>query len=458
MSTLPPAASFWVSSCVAPPAFVAPAAGARDPADTPGAVGALLPGPLGGRPPGAPAAICDGHGGSSARASGMMLANDANTIRIRLERSMKAGIIMAPHSEADRDLPRSHMGETDARLALIHEWLSRALQRKVLRLEPASSDASFRRYFRAFCADGTYVVMDAPPGKEDVRPYLKVSGFLESLGAHVPHVHASDTERGLLLLEDLGTPLYLERLETGDDPERLYADALDTLALIQLRVLAHQAELAPYGRAELAREMALMPDWFLGRHLAFELSAAEQGLLAQVFEFLITEALAQPVVFVHRDYHARNLMVVAARNPGIIDFQDALRGPVGYDLVSLLKDCYIAWPRERVVGWVSAHRARLLAADDAGGAMAGESEQQFLRWFDLIGVQRHLKVLGIFCRLWYRDGKAGYLADLPRTLDYVRDACARYAELGRFADFLEQRVVAQLPRSNARVAAERRHA
>jgi N-acetylmuramate 1-kinase len=385
----------------------------------------------------------------------MMLPNEANAIQIGPERSMKAGIIMAPHSEADRDPPRSHMAEADARLALIHEWLSRTLHRAVLRLEPASSDASFRRYFRAFCEDGSYVVMDAPPGKEDVGPYLKVSAMLESLGAHVPHVHAADTARGLLLLEDLGTTLYLERLNSGDDPERLYADALDALAAIQLRGRAHQDQLALYGRCELAREIALMPEWFLGRHLSLVLSQAEQGLLSQVFGFLIEEALGQPVVFVHRDYHARNLMVVPTRNPGIIDFQDALRGPVGYDLVSLLKDCYIAWPRERVIGWVSAHRARLLAAGGAANAVAGESEQQFLRWFDLVGVQRHIKVLGIFCRLWYRDGKAGYLPDLPRTLDYVRDACARYAELEPLADFLERRVVAQLPLANARIAAER---
>ncbi|MBV8341598.1 MAG: phosphotransferase, partial [Gammaproteobacteria bacterium] len=161
------------------------------------------------------------------------------------------------------------------------------------------------------------------------------------------------------------------------------------------------------------------------------------------------EALAQPRVFVHRDYHARNLMVVSERNPGIIDFQDALCGPVGYDLVSLLKDCYIAWPRARVESWVRGYRARLLA----GGGPAGASEAQFLRWFDLIGVQRHIKVLGIFCRLWYRDGKAGYLADLPRTLAYVRDACARYAELEPFGRLLEERVAAELPRANARVAA-----
>ena len=341
------------------------------------------------------------------------------------------------------------MLETDARVALIRDWLARDLRLPVLRIEPASSDASFRRYFRVFCTAGTYVVMDAPPGKEDVRPYLKVSHLLESLGAHVPQVHESDAQRGLLLLEDLGATLYLERLVAGDDPEPLYADALRVLALIQVRGREACAQLAPYGRAELAREMGLMPEWFLARHLALTPSADEARLLGAAFEFLIQEALAQPVVFVHRDYHARNLMVVKERNPGIIDFQDALRGPVGYDLVALLKDCYIAWPRARVVGWVSGYRELLRSQ----GGPAGESEQQFLRWFDLIGVQRHIKVLGIFCRLWYRDGKPGYLPDLPRTLEYVRDTCARYAELGALGSFLEQRVLAQLPRANARVSA-----
>jgi aminoglycoside/choline kinase family phosphotransferase len=170
-------------------------------------------------------------------------------------------------------------------------------------------------------------------------------------------------------------------------------------------------------------------------------------MVEDTFEFLIREALAQPRVFVHRDYHARNLMVVARHNPGIIDFQDALAGPAGYDLVSLLKDCYIAWPRERVIGWVQGFRARLLKA----GGEIGRSEAQFVRWFDLIGAKRHIKVLGIFCRLWYRDGKSGYLADLPRTLDYVRDVCARYPELTPLAHFIEKRVVPELARANERV-------
>jgi N-acetylmuramate 1-kinase len=381
----------------------------------------------------------------------MIVPSDAITIRSGLERSMKGGIIMARRSQAGRKTLQRHMVETDARLALIHDWLTRELRLPVVRSEPASSDASFRRYLRVFAGAVSYVVMDAPPGKEDVRPYLKVSEMLEAIGVHVPHVHEADAVRGLVLLEDLGTTLYLQRLESGEEGERLYADALDALAAIQVRGRAASAQLAPYGRSELAREMALMPEWFLARHLSLTLSCAETQLLEAAGEFLIREALAQPAVFVHRDYHARNLMVVSERNPGIIDFQDALRGPVGYDLVSLLKDCYICWPRERVVGWVHGFRARLLAQ----GGEAGRSDEQFLRWFDLIGVQRHIKVLGIFCRLWYRDGKPGYLQDLPRTLNYVREACARYAELGGLARFFEQRVVAQLPHANARVAAGR---
>jgi N-acetylmuramate 1-kinase len=338
------------------------------------------------------------------------------------------------------------MLDTDARAELIHAWLTRELALTVMSLEPASSDASFRRYFRAVTTSGSFIVMDAPPGKEDVRPYLKVSRLLEGLPVHVPHVHAQDPGRGLLLLEDLGRTLYLERLTAGADPELLYGDALDALAIIQVRGLAACRELAPYGRAELVRELALMPEWFLAKHLTLELSDAESRLITDTDEFLISEALAQPTVFVHRDYHARNLMVVPERNPGIIDFQDALAGPVGYDLVSLLKDCYIAWPRPRVLQWLRGFRARLLAQ---GGA-AGASEEEFLRWFDLIGVQRHLKVLGIFCRLWYRDGKVGYLGDLPRTLAYVRDVCARYAELAPFGAFIEARIADALPRANAR--------
>ncbi len=356
---------------------------------------------------------------------------------------------MACHRTAGQKTPNL-MHEQDARLALIHEWLSRDLGLRPERIEPASSDASFRRYFRAFQARGTFVVMDAPPGKEDVRPYLKVTRLLESIGVHVPHVHESDIARGLLLLEDLGGTHYLSRLSAGDDPEPLYGDALEVLAEIQVRGQAGAAELAPYDREPLARELALMPEWFCQKHLQLCLTASQSRTLGAAFEFLIREALAQPTVFVHRDYHSRNLMVVEDRNPGVLDFQDALRGPIGYDLVSLLKDCYISWPRERVERWVLQYRERL----QARGGPVGSDAREFLRWFDLIGVQRHIKVLGIFARLWYRDGKPGYLRDLPLTLEYVRDTCTRYAELADLAQLVEESLVPELPRALRRADAE----
>jgi aminoglycoside/choline kinase family phosphotransferase len=344
---------------------------------------------------------------------------------------------------------------TDARLALIHDWVSAGLGLNPAAVEPASSDASFRRYFRVFCGGAkpsrTFIVMDAPPGKEDVRPYVKVTRLLEGTGVHVPHIHEMDAERGLLLLEDLGSTQYLPRLQAGDDPDALYGDALNALLDIQVKGRDAAAELAPYDREVLMREMSLMPEWFITKHLGLALSAAEQATIASAFEFLVVEALAQPTVFVHRDYHSRNLMVTAERNPGVIDFQDALAGPIGYDLVSLLKDCYISWPRERVERWISAYRARLMKRGGLSGLLGGHDDSEFLRWFDLIGVQRHIKVLGIFARLWYRDGKSGYLADLPLTLEYVRDTCTRYAELAPLSAIVEQHFVPQLAIANERV-------
>src|SRR3984957_11975152 len=348
---------------------------------------------------------------------------------------------------------RRCMPEIDSRLALIHEWLSRDLGMKPERVEPASADASFRRYFRAFNNGATYIVMDAPPGKEDVRPYLKVTRLLEKLGAHVPHVHQADTDRGLLLLEDLGGTHYLSRFNAGEDPDRLYGDALRVLAEIQVRGRDAATELAPYDREALARELALMPEWFVGRHLGLTLSDAESQTITRAFEFLIQAALAQPTVFVHRDFHSRNLMVIEDRNPGIIDFQDALRGPVGYDLVSLLKDCYISWPRERGEKWVGGFRAFLRSKGDAGAWLSGADDKEFLRWFDLIGVQRHIKVLGIFARLWYRDGKNAYLQDLPRTLDYVRESAQLYPELRELGEWIERRVMPEFANANARALA-----
>ena len=339
------------------------------------------------------------------------------------------------------------MTAPDPRLALLAHWLETDLGRRVERIEVASADASFRRYFRAFDAAGApLIVMDAPPDKEDIRPYLRVAGLLEATGVHVPHVHAYDLERGFVLLEDLGSTPFLSRLADPAQVEPLYGDALAALARIQANGREAARELAPYDAAVLEREMALMPEWFCERHLGLVLDDADRALLRTTHDFLIAEALAQPQVFVHRDYHSRNLMVIPQCNPGIIDFQDALAGPVGYDLVSLLKDCYVGWPRARVEGWVAAYRARLRAAGFVEGA--GASDAEFLRWFDLIGLQRHLKVLGIFARLWYRDGKSGYLADLPLTLHYVRETCAQHAELQGFGRWLEARIVPVFERVN----------
>jgi aminoglycoside/choline kinase family phosphotransferase len=353
------------------------------------------------------------------------------------------------------------MLEHDPRLTLIRTWLTRDLDWRIGRISVASADASFRRYFRVSRGDvdpaawapkaDTLIVMDAPPGKEDIAPYLKVSSLLEQAGAHVPHVHASDTRRGFVVMEDLGNTQYLSLLKTGRGVDKLYGDALTTLANIQVRGLRAAQQLQPYDREPLERELNLMPEWFLRKHLGLELTPEERALLTVTFEFLINEALLQPQVFVHRDFHSRNLMVLApsvqtSGGPGVIDFQDALRGPVGYDLVSLLKDCYISWSRERVERWLRGYR-RVIGNL---GANVGDSEYQFIRWFDLIGVQRHIKVLGIFCRLWHRDGKIGYLNDLPLTFEYVRDACRRYPELIEFERWLATRIAPLLEPANAR--------
>ena len=334
----------------------------------------------------------------------------------------------------------------DARIDLIRQWLTTQLNLQIVRLEPASADASFRRYFRVWEASGaTRVVMDAPPDKEDVGPFLKVAALLAEAGVHVPHIEAADPQRGMVLLEDLGSVPYLTRLRSGADPDLLYAAALQALRRIQIGAAEAARTLAAYDRDALEREMQLMPPWFCERHLHLTLDDSDRELLSGSFEFLSREALAQPTVFVHRDYHSRNLMLLPDRSPGVIDFQDALAGPVGYDLVSLLKDCYIEWPRARVEQWVSGYRALLRDAP----RLTGSSEHEFLRWFDLVGVQRHIKVLGIFARLWYRDGKSGYLPDLPRTLGYVRDTARRYQELKPLAEWIERRIAPVFERANA---------
>ncbi|MET0100548.1 MAG: phosphotransferase [Sedimenticola sp.] len=326
------------------------------------------------------------------------------------------------------------------RLRALEAWLSTSVGLTGFTVEPASADASFRRYFRVTVSgDGSYVAMDAPPEKEDCRPFVTLARGLGALGVHVPHIHAEDLEQGFLLLEDFGSTHYLDVLD-ADSAERLYADALDSLAIIQAS--GPRDALPLYDEAMLRREMELFPDWLLNRQLGMTLEPAEQQVLEDAFTVLVANALEQPQVFVHRDYHSRNLLVTSGRNPGVLDFQDAVVGPVTYDLASLLRDCYISWPEAQVERWAMGYFAMAVAS----GILHQEHEQDFIRWFDLMGMQRHLKASGIFARLNRRDGKPGYLKDIPRTLGYVVEVAGRYAELGPLGELLESRVMEPVSR------------
>jgi aminoglycoside/choline kinase family phosphotransferase len=325
---------------------------------------------------------------------------------------------------------------SDSRLADLTRWVFEDLGFAGSRIEPASADASFRRYFRVIRGGDTYIVMDAPPGKEDLGPFVTVARILLGMGLNAPVILARDSKQGFLFLSDLGSRQYLDELKTDGAADRLYADALDALATMQTADRGQARGLPPYDHALLMREMELMPEWFLRRHLGLEISAAERGMLNRLFEALSRSALSQPAAFVHRDYHSRNLLVTPDNNPGILDFQDAVWGPVTYDLVSLIKDCYIAWPPARVRTWALRYREQLLA----GGFPLELGEAEFIHGFDLVGLQRHIKVLGIFARLYYRDGKSQYLNDLPRVLNYTREAAAQYAETAEFSEFIARRI------------------
>jgi N-acetylmuramate 1-kinase len=324
------------------------------------------------------------------------------------------------------------------RVGELRRWLEATLGDSDFSLERASDDASFRRYFRVQqrAAGSSLIAMDAPPEKENCRAFLHVAQIFAEAGAHVPAIHAQDLQQGFLLLSDLGTVTYLDALDARS-ADRLYGEAIDALLCIQR---ASRAGLLPdYDAALLERELRLFPEWYLSRQLRCDLDAPEREVLESAFAVLLANNLAQPRVFVHRDYHSRNLMVCAPC-PGVLDFQDAVYGPITYDLVSLLRDAYISWDEERVLDWAvryweKARAARLPVAADFA---------DFYRDFEWMGAQRQLKVLGIFARLSQRDGKDGYLKDQPLVMNYLRRTCERYGELvplARLLDELEERRV-----------------
>lgn len=336
----------------------------------------------------------------------------------------------------------------DIRFKQMSDWLRNDLKLTVSRITPASADASFRRYFRVRINNKTFIVMDAPPDKEDCAPFIRIAEALHAMGLNVPRIEQANITDGFLLLSDLGEDSYLSLL-SKDTANQLYRDAIDALIAMQKAGQDNALTLPDYDSSLLMSEMALFRDWLLVRHLDLQLSDFECSMLTTVFDLLTDNALSQPQVWVHRDYHCRNLMVChnnSGLNPGILDFQDAVLGPMTYDLVSLLRDCYIEWPQVQQEQWRDyycqcAEEYGLLAADQGGG-----QRDQFIRWLDLMGVQRHLKAAGIFARLYQRDGKTAYMNDVLRTLSYICRLSGTYTELGGLIDLIEKRVLPLLPR------------
>jgi aminoglycoside/choline kinase family phosphotransferase len=329
----------------------------------------------------------------------------------------------------------------DARLDALRAWLDRVLPVPAASISPASADASFRRYFRIALTGGvtmrgssqqarTLIAMDAPPPQEDCRPFVAVAGLLSEAGINAPEVLAGDFDQGFLLLSDLGTRMYFDELTDASAPP-LYRDA--SITLVRWQLASRESALPPYDEAFLARELALFPEWYIARHLGVALDDAQRATISNAFRLILDQALAQPRVYVHRDYHSRNLMVTDP-NPGVLDFQGALYGPITYDLVSLLRDAYIAWDEEYVLDWAVRHWERSKEAALPVAADFGD----FWRDFEWMGVQRHLKILGIFARLYHRDGKNMYLEDMPRVMAYLRAACTRYRALGPFLNLLDK--------------------
>ncbi|MCW8932992.1 MAG: phosphotransferase [Gammaproteobacteria bacterium] len=336
------------------------------------------------------------------------------------------------------------------RIEQIKHWLETDLQASIQHFEPASNDASFRRYFRVSFkqsifdqpAGQSFIVMDAPPEKEDITSFIEIASSLESTGVNVPHLYAINQSSGFILMFDLGNMAYLslfDSLKTSESGmekiDKLYSDAMSALVIMQLGMKKKPGlDLPDYDSLRLKTEMELLPDWYIKVHCQKNLTDEDHIVLEQAMVRLISSAEEQPQVFVHRDYHSRNLMNYQEHNPGIIDFQDAVMGPITYDLVSLLRDSYISWPEEKIYEWVEQYRQMLLREE----LLQDDDRELFIRWFDWMGIQRQLKVVGIFCRLNYRDGKSNYLNDIPQTLTYLFKVCARYPEFEALLKMLTQ--------------------
>jgi len=325
------------------------------------------------------------------------------------------------------------MISSDPRLASLQQWLGSLSRHGVdsSTIRPASSDASFRRYFRIDSPTGSYIVMDAPPEKENVQPFIHVAEVFRQCAVCVPEIVEKNIDEGFLLLSDLGNTTYLQKLNEGNAHD-MYLDAID--ALVRIQATSRPGVLPEYDRTLLFNELALFPEWYVKKHLEGQLSEKQAASLQKIFDLILANNLAQPQVYVHRDYHSRNLMALETGNPGILDFQDAVFGPITYDLVSLLRDAYIVWEEERVLDWVIRYWERARKA----GLPVNPDIDMFYRDFEFMGLQRHLKVLGIFARLYHRDGKDAYLNDLPVVMEYTQRVASRYPELAPLAQLLDQ--------------------
>ena len=323
----------------------------------------------------------------------------------------------------------------NSRWEKLKTWLAGIGDLNFSTIRAVSEDASFRRYYRLDSGNATRIIMDAPPEHEDCEAFIKIADYLAQMDLNSPSILAADLDQGFILLTDLGSKLYLTELRNDRScVSKLYEDAISALVRMQKLGTEFQLKLPPYDESLLSFELSLFHDWFCKKHLAIKFTDSDEAQWQECCRLLIDNAMQQPKVFVHRDYHSRNLIMTDQNNPGILDFQDAVEGPLTYDLVSLLKDCYIRWPANQVRTWA------LQFYNQLGDELIDQLDaDQFIRYFDLMGVQRHLKATGIFARLKYRDGKSGYMSDVPRTLEYIETLEPKYNELSYLMDLIIRR-------------------